>query len=263
MNMTSSAILNPPAFWRDRFKASAIHLGLSLVIAALAALLVFGIWYPYPYREISGGRELFLLVVTVDVILGPLITLAVFNRAKPRAELRRDLVMVALIQLAALGYGLWTVSVARPVHMVFEYDRFRVVHAIDVPLELLDKTPPGVDALPLTGPTLLSLRPFHNDKEKMEITMAALAGVSLSARPDLWQPYAIGVPEVLLAAQPLSALKNRFPGQIANIDSVLASTGRNPQSMVYLPMVGRESFWTVFLDPVTAQVVASMPLDSF
>lgn len=263
MNMTPSAILNPPAFWRDRFKASAIHLGLSLVIAAMAALLVFGIWYPYPYREISGGRELFLLVVTVDVILGPLITLAVFNRTKPRTELRRDLVMVALIQLAALGYGLWTVSVARPVHMVFEYDRFRVVHAIDVPLELLAKTPSGVDALPLTGPTLLSLRPFRDGQEKMEATIAALQGVSLSSRPDLWRPYASAVPEILLAAQPISALKYRFPERVAEIERVLASTGRNPQTVVYLPMVGRESFWTVFLDPVTAQVVASMSLDSF
>ena len=77
----------------------------SLLTICFAALLVFGIWYPYPYREISGGRELFLLVITVDVILGPLITLAVFNRKKPRSELRRDLAIVALLQLGALGYG--------------------------------------------------------------------------------------------------------------------------------------------------------------
>lgn len=148
-------------FWKDRLKASGIHFGISLVIALLAAALVFGLWYPYPYREISGGRELFFIVVMVDVILGPLITLTVFNRAKPWRELRRDLAIVALIQLSALGYGVWTVFVARPVHLVFEYDRFRVVHAVDVPPELLAKAPRDVDALPLMGPTLLSLRPFR------------------------------------------------------------------------------------------------------
>ncbi len=252
-----------PSFWADRLKASAIHLALSLAIAALAGLLVFGIWYPYPYREISGGRELFLLVVTVDVILGPLITLAVFNRKKPWTELRRDLAIVALIQLAALGYGLWTVYVARPVHMVFEIDRFRVVHAIDVPVEMLGKTPPGVNAMPITGPTLLSLRPFRNSNESMEATMAALQGLSLSARPDLWQPYAAGVPEILKTAKPVALLKSRFASQAAEIDRVLASAGRPPLSVVYLPMIGRKSFWTVFLDPVTAEVLAYMPLDSF
>jgi hypothetical protein len=32
---------------------------------------------------------------------------------------------------------------------------------------------------------------------------------------------------------------------------------------VYVPMAGRKSFWTVFLDDSSAQVVAAMPLDSF
>lgn len=251
------------SFWKDRFKASGIHLGLSLTMALLAALLVFGLWYPYPYREISGGRELFLLVVAVDVILGPLITLAVFNRRKPLAELRRDLAIVVLIQLGALGYGLWTVFVARPVHMVFEYGSFRVVHAIDIPPELLPQTPPDVNALPLTGPTLLGLRAFHNDKEKMDATLAALQGVSLSARPDLWQSYAKSVPEILLAAKQVAELKVRFPDQAAEIDRVLIDAGRTSQATVYVPLAGRKSFWTVFLDPVTAQMVAAMPIDSF
>lgn len=250
-------------FWKDRLKASTIHLGLSLFIATLSALLVFGVWYPYPYREISGGRELFLIVVTVDVILGPLITLVVFNRSKPWSELRRDLAMVAVIQLAALSYGLWTVGVARPVHMVFEFNRFRVIHAIDVPQELLSQTPAGVTALPLLGPTMLAVRPFRDAKEEGDATFAALQGASLSARPDLWQAYADAVPRIIAEAHPVTALKARFPQSAAGIDKVLAQAGRTPQNTVFLPMAGRKSFWTVFLDPVSAQVVATMPLDSF
>lgn len=250
-------------FWKDRFKASGIHLVLSLVVALLAALLVFGLWYPYPYREISGGRELLQLLVLVDVLLGPLLTLVIFNRTKPWRELRRDLAVVVLVQLAALGYGLWTVFVARPVHMVFEFDRFRIVHAIDVPVELLGKTPPGLNALPLTGPTLLAVRPFRDSQEMMESTVVALQGIPLAARPDLWQPYASAVPEILKTAKPVSTLKARFPDRTGDIDSVLVSAGRQPKSVVYLPMVGRKSFWTVFLDPTTADIVATMPLDSF
>ena len=248
---------------KDKLKASGIHFCASLLIALLAAVLVFMVWYPYPYREISGGRELFLIVVAVDVILGPLITLAVFNRAKPWAELRRDLVIVVLIQLAALGYGLWTVFSARPVHMVFEYDRFRVVHAVDIPVELLHLTPHDVVALPLTGPTLLSLRPFRDGNEKMEATMAALEGLSLSARPDLWQRYSSARSQIGQAAKPVSELKTRFAPQAAAINAVIVHAGRSPDSLAYLPMVGRKSFWTVFLDPVTADIVAFMPLDSF
>jgi hypothetical protein len=252
-----------PVFWRDRIQASAIHLVISLAIAALSALLVFGVWYPYPYREISGGRELFLLLVTVDVILGPLITLTVFNRVKPWTELRRDLVFVALVQLAALGYGLWTVSVARPVHLVFEIDRFSVVHAIDVPEEMLHLKPAGIEARPWTGPTLLALRDFKNNQEQTDATLAALGGLDLGARPDLWQSYLLAAPKILKVAKPVSDLKQRFPDQAERIDAIVQSKGRNAQSLLFLPMVGRKSFWTVFLDPVTADVVGFMPLDSF
>lgn len=255
--------LHPPAFWRDRLKASAIHLTISLTVAALAGALVFGVWYPYPYREISGGRELFLILVTVDVILGPLMTLAVFNRVKAWPVLRRDLIVIAALQLMALVYGLWTVYLARPVHMVFEYDRFSVVHAVEIAPEMLQKVPPGIQALPVTGPTLLSLRAFRDENEKVDLTLAAIAGVGLSTRPELWQPYAQARSEILKEAKPVSALKARFASQAAEIDRVIGVAGANSRNTVYLPLIGRNSYWTVFLDPVTANIVASMPLDPF
>ncbi|MFM2050932.1 MAG: hypothetical protein RL682_1423 [Pseudomonadota bacterium] len=251
------------SFWADRLKASGIHLGLSLCIAALAAFLVFGVWYPYPYREISGGRELFFLVITVDVILGPLITLAIFNRAKPWALLRRDLAVVALLQLGALAYGLWTVSVSRPVHLVFEQDRFRVVHAIEVDPLLLLRAAADLPVMPWTGPTPLSLRDYINEKERTDVLFAELAGNPVGARPDFWQPYGLAKDDVLHKAQSVAALKARFPAKAAGIDSVLTDFGRDAGHTVYLPMVGRGQFWTAFLDPVTAQIVAYMPLDPF
>lgn len=251
------------SFWKRRLLAAGIHLGLSVLVAGLAAGLVFGVWYPYPYREISGGRELFLIVVAVDVIMGPLLTLTVFNMKKPIKELRRDLAVIAVLQLAALGYGIWTVAVARPVHLVFEMDRFRVVHAVDVPEEELKQAPVGLERLPLTGPTLLSLRDFANGKESFDATMAALQGVSLSARPGLWQTYERGRPKVLERAQPLAQLKSRFPDRAAEIDAALRPTGRAPASVSYVPMVGRQTFWTVLLDSNTAEVIAFVPIDSF
>src|SRR5262245_31520502 len=66
----------------SRLRAAGIHLGLSALVASLAAALVLGVWYPMPHREVSGGRDLFVLVVSVDLVLGPLITFAIFDRHK-------------------------------------------------------------------------------------------------------------------------------------------------------------------------------------
>jgi len=250
--------------WRDRLRAAGIHLGLSALVAVLAGLLVFALWFPWPYRELSGGRDLFLLLVSVDVVLGPLITFAIFDRAKSRAGLRRDLAVVAALQLAGLLYGLWSVQLARPVHMVFEIDRFRIVHRTDIPLELERETPPGIAIAPWTGPTPLAVRPFRSQRERYEATMAALQGVPLAARPDLWESYEAAHDEVLAAAHPLAQLKTRFPAEGKAIAAALQQANHTEAGAVYLPVVGRKAqAWTVLLDAQTAQVIGYLPLDSF
>jgi hypothetical protein len=251
---------------KPRLLAAGVHFGISVAIAALAAWLVFEIWYPYPYREISGGRELFFIVVTVDVILGSLLTLAVFDVKKSAKTLRLDLAVIGFLQLVALVYGLWTVMVVRPVHLAFEMDRFRAIHAIEVFEEELNQAPPELQRLPLTGPTLLSLRDFKDDKERSDATLMALGGVPLGARPGLWQTYAQAKSQVLAHARPLAELKTRFPARVAEIDNVLKSASRGGDALAstgYIPMIGRKSFWTALVNTRTAEVIAFVPIDSF
>jgi hypothetical protein len=149
------------------------------------------------------------------------------------------------------------------VHLAFEIDRFRVVHAVEVPAELLDQTPAGIEALPLFGPTLLAVRPFRSNEESFQATMAALQGLHLGARPDLWQAYPEARSRVLEAAKPATQLRKRFPASAEQIDQAIARTGRSPDSLLYLPLVGRKSPWTVLLDSSTAEVLGFLPLDSF
>jgi hypothetical protein len=248
---------------RERLRASGLHLAISLCVASAAALVVFAVWYPWPYREVSGGRELFLILTGVDVILGPLITLAIFNHRKSRRELTLDLSVVALVQVAALAYGMWTVAVARPVHLVFEIDRLRVVHAIDIPEELLAATPSGVDAEPWSGPTPLAVRPFRDTSEQINATLVAVRGIQLAARPDLWQRYDEARARILAAARPVELLKVHAPGQWKMVDAELARSGRDAAQTLYLPMISRKIAWTAFLDARTAQVVGFAPVDSF
>lgn len=249
--------------WREKFFASGIHLTVSLGVALLAAMLVFGLWYPYPYSETSGGRTLFLLVVLVDVVIGPLITLIIFNRNKSRRELWSDLTIVGVLQMAALGYGLWTVFVARPVHLVYEYDRMRVVHAIDLEAHMLAKAPASLQNLPMTGPKPIALRAFADASEQFDATMAAMGGAMLSLRTDLWQSYASRTNDILKSAKPIDELINRFPKQVVLINRAIIDTGRSADQLVYLPMVDRDIVWTVLLDGMSAKPLGFIPIDSF
>lgn len=249
--------------WPSRVKAAAIHACLSLLVAAGAAALVFWVWYPYPYREISGGRELFTLVVAADVVLGPLLTFAVFNRRKPRQELRRDLAVIVMLQLAGLAYGLHAVAAARPVHLAWELDRMRVIHAVDVPEELLERAPEGLRTLPWTGPTPVAVRPFRDAAEAGDVTLAALGGADMGARPDLWQAYPEAAARIRASAQPVSSLRALRPAATASLDAAIQSTGVPESELMWLPLVGRKSFWTVLLRKDNVLPVAYLPLDPY
>lgn len=248
---------------RRRLRLGGIHLAISVCSALLAALLVFGLWYPHPYGDLSGGRTLFFLVVCIDIIMGPLITVIILNEAKSRKQLVMDLSLVGMLQISALSYGLWTVFVARPVHLVFEYTRMTVVHAIDIEADLLIRAPTPLQSLPVLGPTLISLRPFKDAREHLDATMAAIGGASLAARCDLWQPYANSRADILKEAKPASELHTRFANQVALIDSAVAKLKQPLEQLRYLPLVARDKAWTVLLDEVTAEPVGFLPLDSF
>ena len=97
----------------------------------------------------AGGRGLFLLVTAVDV--GDR-SGADLRRLQPRQGQappgRVDLAVIGVLQIAALVYGLHTVFIARPVAMVFEVERMRLVVANDVAVDELPKALPTFRSLP-------------------------------------------------------------------------------------------------------------------
>lgn len=268
--LTPSAPTPPPAppsptrgfAWAERLKAAGIHLGLSLAVALLAAGLVFGLWYPMPFREISGGRELFLLIVAVDVVIGPVITLAVFDRRKPWRELRRDLAVVGLLQLAALGYGLHTVFEARPVVLALEGSRLRVVRAIDLPPEQLAKAPAELREMPLWSRRVVATRP-PKVEEVFEAVQLGMAGVDLGMRPDFWLPDSATADEIRRAAKPLDELRKRYPARAAELDRHVEATGRPAGQIRYLPLLSRRTDFVALIDANSAEVVGHAPFDGF
>jgi hypothetical protein len=247
-----------------RLRVGVYHFAFSAMIGLAAAIIVLGIWYPAPYRTLSGGLHLFSILMLVDIMLGPLATIVASGPNKSRSEWRRDVMIIVTIQLAALSYGLWIMYQARPVYVAFEIDRMRVVHAIDVPSKLLINAPESIRSLPLNGPGLIAIRSFHNENEKIEATMAALQGVELSYRPDLWIPYESARANILLASKPITELMDRKPETRTALTQAIKSTGLRDNIVPrYLPLHERSSFWTVLLDPTNAHPLAYLPIDPY
>ena len=122
---------------------------LSALIAATVVTIMLLVWYPPPYFDAMGGQGLLKILVGVDVTLGPLLTLIIFDPRKK--SLRFDLSVIAALQIAALAYGVWVMFEARPVYTAFAMDRFDIVSANQLDPSDLDAGPPEYRELPSRG----------------------------------------------------------------------------------------------------------------
>jgi len=248
--------------WQVRLRAAGIHLVSCLLVAAVAAAVVLLVWYPWPYRIVSGGESLLFLLMTVDIVMGPLITLAIFNLKKPRTELRRDIAIIVVLQLCALGYGLYTVFQARPAVLALEVDRFRVTTAYDVVHEELPQAQEGFRSLSLTGPVLVNTaRP--KEEERLNAILLGLNGVDLGSRPSFWRPWdADARARTLKAGKPVSDWLRAHPEQADALKDAIDRTGRPAEQLLYLPMLARRTDWSVLVDKTTGDPVGFAPIDA-
>lgn len=248
-------------YWLARLRAGALHLGVSLAVASIAAVAVFLVWYPGDYGELAGGRGLFFLITTVDVTLGPLLTLVVFNPAKGRSELRRDLVVIALVQCAALAYGTHTAFEARPVATVFEMDRFRVVSAREVQRDELAEAPATLRTLSVTGPRVVGARQPSPGPERNESLMRALSGVDVGLRPKFWVTYDEVRSRAVQRSRPVTQLLDHHVQDRRQIEVALKQAGLAVRDARFLPVMARGD-WVALMTP-EGDVAGFAPFDGF
>ena len=250
-------------FANRRPRAVAIHLAASAVLAGLASMLVFLVWYPSPFDAIAGGATLFLMLICIDVLLGPALTGVVASPAKPLPELRRDLIMIVLLQLAAMTYGLYTMALARPVYLSFEIDRFRVVTAADIEPDMLRDAPPALRSLPWTGPrTIAAVKPEGEAEMKRSVELA-LAGFDLSMVPANWREFAPHADAAWRAAKPVAALLARYPQAAGAVAAIATRAGQRAEALRYLPLMSRGANGVALIAAPDSHVVGYLPLDGF
>lgn len=229
--------------------AAFIHLSGSLLVAALAGILVFAFWYPVPYRELAGGRELFVLIVLVDIVLGPLLTLVLFTPSKMPKELWRDLTIVVIVQFCALGYGVWTVWQARPLFLVAEVDRFKVVSRPAIEQLLIDSLPPELQPRSFSGPITTAIRDPEDVNERNAVLFESIqGGRDYGERPNFYIPYeGAAALKSLKRARPLEPFLQKYALQRKNALELANKAGLRLESVVYLPVIARQE-WIALLD---------------
>lgn len=163
------------------------HLILSLAILVALSLFIALVMFPGALFTLAGGVEGIKIVAGVDMVLGPLLTLIIYNRAKPVKKLLRDLSVIAAIQIAALCAGMYVVHLSRPAAVTLAFDQFQTTKISE--FDANDSARPS--GLKLFSPSYYNVKlPDDNDEAQAIMVEFEFSGVSARLRTDLYEPLA-------------------------------------------------------------------------
>ena len=244
----------------SRWKAAAIHLSISALVGLLVLALLLLVWYPRPYFDAAGGEHLVLVLLGVDLVLGPMLTLILFKSGK--RGMLFDLCLIGVIQTSALVYGLHVIAEARPVFIVAGVDRFSVVAANDLNSDDLAKgNSPEFRQLSWTGPIVVAAKMPSDAKTRNDLLFSALAGKDIQVFPQYYVAYSDEASHLLSRAKSLAKLRHAKPEAIAMLDTWLSKHNREETDIVWLPINARKVDLTMLLDTKTGGVLDALPID--
>ncbi|CAM3938715.1 TfpX/TfpZ family type IV pilin accessory protein [Psychrobacter arenosus] len=223
---------------KDKLKAMSIHLAISIILAILCYLIITQIWYAAPLFKATGVFKIFVIILSVDLVLGPLLTFIVYKKYK--RTLRNDLLVIAIIQLSALGYGLYSTYEARPVWIAYVADRFELVGANE-----LIEDPDHIMLLPKTGPKYRYVQIANLTVEEgvdMFITETKY-GIRPAQRPKLYRDFENARPLIVSNSSELSKLI-----EYNTADTVKKVLQKYPQADSFLPLEASAQDMTVLIN---------------
>ena len=246
----------------SRWKAAAIHLTISLALATTIGAVLYFLWFPPPYFVAAGASRLILVLMGVDIGIGPLLTLLVVNQRKPKRLLKMDLSVIAMLQALAFGYGIHAIAAARPVFVVAEIDRFVLVAADQISdTDLAQGNLPTFRTRSWTGPRLVGAVPPKGNKGIAIAEQAITGGKDIDRLPQFYVAYDQVVDKLMHRAKSLEQLDKATADQHRQLEQLQAATGDGP--LLALPLQRGDEDFTVILSPRTKKPLQVLALDSW
>ena len=255
----------------SRTRAALIHLSISGVVVLIILYLVYGLWYARPFAQALGVSEIFLMILAVDLCLGPLLTAVVYKVGKP--SLKFDLSVIVCLQLAAIIYGVYTVAQARPAYLVFSKDRFDLVQAHEVVRLVGTSTQPVLAlqspwAQPWFGPKLTAAAmpatiPENYPLLNLLTSSAMSGGADVQNVLEQHRPYAATL--ALIQKQGIALAGVQLKASVSASDAALWRTAlaKYPANSLALPLKIKYTVYTVIVSPDSGVVLEIVPVNIF
>lgn len=237
-----------------RLKFFLSHFAISCIIALAVMLLVFFIWYPSPLATAVGVTHIFLMLLVIDVILGPLLGLLVYKEGKK--TLKFDISVIILIQIAALCYGVYSIEQGRPAWLVYNVDRFELVRKNELVDTNIQQAQPQFQKPSWFKPQYVATE-FAKDIQQRNDEMFAevLGGISIAQRPERYVELTQAKNQIQQRALPLVELQ-QYNSKI-EVEKTLA---KYPKANAWLPLKANAEDMVVLVNKESANIIKIVDL---
>jgi hypothetical protein len=243
-----------------RLKAFSLHLlSSATVLTLILGCLYFG-WYRWPGWYLTDVTRVVLVMVCVDVVLGPTLTLIIANQKKSRRELARDIGIIVAIQLGALGYGSVSLWNGRPMYYAFSESVLQLVQAYDIDA---NEAKLGREQNPTLAPHWYSLprwvwAPLPQDAdERGKIVSAAVSGGDdVISMPRYFKPWKEGVPSLRSQLKKVDDVAYFAKSEKKKLKDKMKAAGMADDQLNTMPLTGRGHPLLAVIDPASLKITA-------
>ena len=236
------------------FKFFLNHLFISFLIALLVMGVVFFVWYPLPLAKAVGVIPIFLMMIVINVIIAPLLSLIVYKEGKK--TLKADLSIIVILQILALGYGVYSIEGGRPVWVAYNVDRFELVRKNEVITDHIEQALPQFQDTPWFKPQYVAVK-FATDVNQRNDDMFSevFGGISIAQKPERYVNINQAKSQLQQRAKSLKEL-NHY-NDVQQVNYILS---KHPQANAFVPLKANAVDMTVLINKDKGEVVKIVDL---
>jgi hypothetical protein len=243
-----------------RLKAFGIHLLASAVVQTLLLGTLYAGWYRWPGWYLADASQVLMVMLAVDVVAGPLLTGVIASPSKPRRALARDVLVIAVLQLIALGYGATSLWNGRPLYYAFSENVLQLVQAYDIDagqiaLARQQHAPliPHWYSLPRWIWAPLPEDPAEHNKI---MQAAVLGGDDVISMPRYYKPWEAGLGQLRTQLKKVDDVGYFTPKEKKILGDKMRAAGYSPGQPNAIPLTGRGRPLLAVFDPATTRLAA-------
>ncbi len=245
---------------RFRLKAFSLHLtGSTCALSLILGALYLG-WYRWPGWRLADASHVVIVMIGVDIVLGPLLTFVVARADKPRRELVRDISMIVTVQLCALIYGTVSLWSGRPLYYAYSETVLQLVQAYDIDAQ---QAALGRRLNPALAPHWYSLprwiwAPLPQDPQtRQKIVASAIGGGDdVISMPQYFKPWEQGLPALRTRLKKVADVAYFYGPEKKKLEQRMRAAGLATDQANSMPLTGRGHPMLAVFDPAGAKIIA-------